>query len=171
MPSGFGASNLVERPTMPYTGTEGSFSVGTSGSFDSYGGGGHNLFGEGWGGFETNDNNASYAMFNRSSNAGNFVLDGAGTDFGLMSTDPAEGTYHAAIQGSVSYIGSLRVEVNWYHKYFLEVYLKSVGSTQSNGYVGFICYDQDNSHVDLRNCGGYSHTTLSQDLNDSDTYA
>ena len=56
MPSGFGASNLVERPTMPYSGAEGSFSVGTSGSFDSYGGGAHNLFGEGWGGLETNSN-------------------------------------------------------------------------------------------------------------------
>ena len=171
MPSGFGASNLVERPAMPYTGAEGSFSVGTSGSFDSYGGGAHNLFGEGWGGLETNSNAASYSMFSTASNAGNFVLDGSGNDYGIMSTDPAEGNYHFAIQGGLSYFGDLSVEVNWYHKYFMEVYLKSVGATQSNAYVGFYTTDQDGQAVDLRNCGGYSHTTLSQDLEDGDTYA
>ena len=170
MPSGFGANNLVERPTMPYSGAEGSFSVGTSGSFDSYGGGAHNLLGEGWGGHETNDDNAAYAIYNRTSNAGSFVLDGSGTDFGIMSTNPAEGTYHAAIQGNLSYIGSLRVEVNWHHKYLMEVYMKSVGSTQSNGYAGFYCIDQDGTFIDLRNCGGYTHQVTTQDLNDGDDY-
>jgi len=170
MPSGFGASNLVERPAMPYTGAAGSFSVGTSGSFDSYGGGAHNLFGEGWGGLETNDNNASQAIF-ASSNDGSFTLGSGSTDVAIISTDPAEGNYHYAIQGGLSYIGNLWVEVNWYHKYFMEAYMKSVGATQSNAYVGFYTTDQDGQHVDLRNCGGYSHTTLSQDLEDGDTYA
>ena len=170
MPSGFGASNLVERPVMPYSGAEGSFSVGTSGSFDSYGGGGHNLFGEGWGGLETNDNNASQAMF-AINNDGNFSLGSGSTDVAIISTDPAEGNYHFAIQGDPSYIGNLWVEVNWYHKYFMEVYMKSVGATQSNAYVGFYCEDQDGNFIDLRNCAGLSHTTLSQDLEDGDTYA
>jgi hypothetical protein len=170
MPSGFGASNLVERPAMPYTGTEGSFSVGTSGSFDSYGGAGYNLYGEGWGSFETNDSNASQAIFNVN-NDGSFTLGSGSSDEGITNTNPAEGTYHFAIQGGHSHIGALNVEVNWYHKYFSEVYMKSVGATQSNGYVGFYCLDQDTNFIDLRNCGGYSHTTLSQDLEDGDTYA
>jgi hypothetical protein len=167
MPSGFGASNLVERPTMPYTGAEGSFSVGTSGSFDSYGGGGHNLFGEGWGGAETNDANAMQAMF---ASAYDSSLDPSSNDIALISTAPQEGSYHFGVRGSLSYVGNLSVEVNWYHKYFMEAYVESVGSTQSRQYMGFACYDQDGAFIGLHECAGYSHTTLSQDLENGDSY-
>ena len=167
MPSGFGASNLVERPTMPYSGAEGSFSVGTSGSFDSYGGGGHNLFGEGWGGAETNDANATQAMF---ASAYDSSLDPSSNDIALISTAPQEGSYHFGVRGGLSYIGNLSVEVNWYHKYFMEAYLESVGSTQSRQYMGFACYDQDGAFIGLHECGGLSHTTLSQDLENGDSY-
>jgi len=167
MPSGFGANNLVERPAMPYTGAEGSFSVGTSGSFDSYGGGGHNLFGEGWGGAETNDANATQAMF---ASAYDSSLDPSSNDIALISTAPQEGSYHFGVRGGLNYVGNLSVEVNWYHKYFMEAYAESAGSTQSVEYMGFACYDQDGDFIALHECGGLSHTTLSQDLENGDSY-
>lgn len=167
MPSGFGASNLVERPAMPHTGVNGSFSVGTSGSFDSYGGGVHNLFGEGWGGAETNDANATQALF---AVAYDSSLAPSSAEVALVTTAPQEGAYHFAVRGYTGNIGNLRVEVNWYHKYFMEAYLESKGSTQSVQYMGFNCYDQDNAFIGLHECAGLSHTTLSQDLENGDSY-
>ena len=93
------------------------------------------------------------------------------SDTAIITTDPYEGDFHFAIQGALSYIGNLDVEVNWLHKYFMEGYVKSVGAVQSKLYMGFYCRDADGNFIDLRNCGGQSNTTLSQDLEDGDTYA
>jgi len=49
--------------------------------------------------------------------------------------------------------------------------MRSVGATQSKLYCGFYAQDADGNFIDLRNCGGQSNTTLSQDLEDGDTYA
>ena len=174
MKSGFSSSKLSERPT----------SDGIPGVSDGHRrwfvddfyetvanvyGGANNLFGA-FGGAETNDNNAMQAMFNHN-NDGSFSLGSGSSDTAIITTDPYEGDYHFAIQGALSYVGNLDVEVNWLHKYFMEGYVKSVGAVQSALYMGFYCRDADGNFIDLRNCGGVSNTTLSQDLEDGDTYA
>ena len=174
MKSGFSSSKLSERPT----------SDGIPGVSDGHRrwfvddfyetvanvyGGANNLFGA-FGGAETNDNNAMQSMFNHN-NDGSFSLGSGSNDTAIITTDPYEGDYHFAIQGPLSYVGNLDVEVNWLHKYFMEGYVKSVGAVQSKLYMGFYCRDADGNFIDLRNCGGVSNTTLSQDLEDGDTYA
>ena len=173
MKSGFSSSKLSERPTsesIPGISGDGRrwFVDDFYETIANVYGGANNLFGA-FGGAETNDNNAMQAMFNHN-NDGSFSL-GSGNDTAIITTDPYEGDYHFAIQGPLSYVGNLDVEVNWLHKYFMEGYVKSVGAVQSKLYMGFYCRDADGSFIDLRNCGGVSNTTLSQDLEDGDTYA
>tara|TARA_Y100001938_G_scaffold8242_1_gene10123 strand:- start:1618 stop:3567 length:1950 start_codon:yes stop_codon:yes gene_type:complete len=174
MKSGFSSSKLSERPTSESI--PGITGDGRRWFIDDFYetvaniyGGANNLFGA-FGGAETNDNNAMQAMFNHN-NDGSFSLGSGSSDTAIITTDPYEGDFHFAIQGALSYVGNLDVEVNWLHKYFMEGYVKSVGAVQSALYMGFYCRDADGNFIDLRNCGGQSNTTLSQDLEDGDTYA
>ena len=174
MKSGFSSSKLSERPTsesIPGISGDGRrwFVDDFYETIANIYGGANNLFGA-FGGAETNDNNAMQAMFNHN-NDGSFSLGSGSSDTAIITTDPYEGDYHFAIQGALSYVGNLDVEVNWLHKYFMEGYVKSVGAVQSALYMGFYCRDADGNFIDLRNCGGQSNTTLSQDLEDGDTYA
>ena len=174
MKSGFSSSKLSERPTsesIPGITGDGRrwFVDDFYETIANIYGGANNLFGA-FGGAETNDNNAMQAMFNHN-NDGSFSLGSGSSDTAIITTDPYEGDYHFAIQGALSYVGNLDVEVNWLHKYFMEGYVKSVGAVQSALYMGFYCRDADGNFIDLRNCGGQSNTTLSQDLEDGDTYA
>ena len=174
MKSGFSSSKLSERPTsesIPGISGDGRrwFVDDFYETIANIYGGANNLFGA-FGGAETNDNNAMQAMFNHN-NDGSFSLGSGSSDTAIITTDPYEGDYHFAIQGALSYVGNLDVEVNWLHKYFMEGYVKSVGAVQSKSYMGFYCRDADGNFIDLRNCGGVSNTTLSQDLEDGDTYA
>ena len=174
MKSGFSASKLSERPTsesIPGIGGDGRkwFVDDNHEATANIYGGANSLYGA-WGGLETNDADASYAIYDRPYSS-SFSLGSGSNDYGIITTDPYEGDFHFAFQGTGSRVGYLYVCVNPFHQYFSEVYLKSVGATQSRLYCGFWPVDVDGNFVDLRNCGGYSNTTLSQDLNNGDTYA
>ena len=174
MKSGFSSSKLSERPTSEgIPGLDESerkwFIDDNHEATANIYGGANNLYGA-WGGLETNDADASYAIYDRPYSS-SFSLGSGSNDYGIITTDPYEGDFHFAFQGTGSRVGYLYVCVNPFHQYFSEVYLKSVGATQSRLYCGFYPQDADGSFVDLRNCGGYSNTTLSQDLNNGDTYA
>ena len=173
MKSGFSSSKLSERPTsesIPGISGDGRkwFVDDNHEATANIYGGANSLYGA-WGGLETNDADASYAIFNRPYSS-SFSLGSGSSDYGIITTDPYEGDFHFAYQGTGTRIGTLRVCVNPFHQYFMECYMRSVGATQSKLYSGFYTRDADGNFVNLRNCGGLSNTTLSQDLEDGDTY-
>ena len=174
MQSGFSSSKLSERPTsesMPGISGDGRkwFVDDNHEATANIYGGANSLYGA-WGTLEANDADASKAIFNLPLSS-SFSLGSGSSDYGIITTDPYEGDFHFAYQGTGTRIGLLYVCVNPYHKYFMEVYMRSVGATQSKLYCGFYPRDADGNFIDLRNCGGQSNTTLSQDLEDGDTYA
>ena len=169
MPSGFGASKITEIASIStgegsrfaghYDGS-GVASLGSSFQGASELIAGANLWGHEYATAEANSDAARKAIF------------GTTTSSILTNDEPYMGTYHFADTNNSSRIGSTNVEVNPHHIYYQFVYAKSMNvSYQSRVYLGFYCRDQDSNFIDLRNCGGLSHTTLSQDLEDGDTYA
>ena len=174
MKSGFSASKLSERPTsesIPGISGDGRkwFVDDNHEATANIFGGANSLYAA-WGTLETNDQNASITMFNTNYSS-SFSLGSGSGDNAILTTDPYEGDFHYAYQGTGTRIGQLYVCINPFHQYFSEVYVKSVGATQSRLYCGFYPRDADGNFVDLRNSGGISNTTLSQDLEDGDTYA
>jgi len=167
MPSGFGASEITEIASIStgegsrfaghYDGS-GVASLGSSFQGASELIAGANLWGHEYATAEANNNDARLAIF------------GTTTSSHLISTSPYMGTYHFADTNSTSRAGR-KVEVHPHHTYYAFVYAKSVNvSYQSRTYLGFRCYDQDGTHIRLDSGGGLSHTTLSQDLEDGDSY-
>ena len=168
MPSGFGASKITEIASIStgegsrfaghYDGS-GVASLGSSFQGASELIAGANLWGHEYATAEANNDNASYAIF------------GTAASSRLVSTDPYMGTYHFTDTNNTARHGNKYVEVNPYNTYYSFVYAKSVNASyQSRAYLGFTCYDQDGDFINLHDCGGLSHTTLSQDLNDGDSY-
>ncbi len=169
MPSGFGASKITEIASIStgegsrfaghYDGS-GVASLGSSFQGASELIAGANLWGHEYATAEANNDAARKAIF------------GGTTSSFIDNDEPYMGTYHFADTNNTTRIGSTNVEVNPHHIYYQFVYAKSMNvSSQSRVYLGFYCRDQDSNFIDLRNCGGLSHTTLSQDLEDGDTYA
>ena len=104
-----------------------------------------------------------------------------GTDFNFWSglsiseDGPQSGRYYAVQDVYAGWQSSQMVPVDTTNEYQISFWGKTISlgtnDSLSRGYVGFACYDKNQSFIDLRNCGGLGNTVLSRELRPGDEYA
>ncbi len=93
----------------------------------------------------------------------------------ISQDGPQSGTYYAVQSNYAGWQSSEMVPVDVTNEYKISFWGKTitrgVPDSLSRGYVGFACYDKNQTFIDLRNCGGIGDTVLSRDLQPGDEYA
>ena len=88
---------------------------------------------------------------------------------------PQSGSYYAVQSNYANWQSSEMVPVDVTNEYQISFWGKTItlgtNDSLSRGHVGFACYDENQTFIDLRNCGGIGNTVLSRELQPGDTHA